>query len=56
MTDDKQRRENLAKGVITAYLTRQMDAANEKAMDAAGTAEAHAEDDAARQARDRLQR
>jgi hypothetical protein len=55
MTDDEQRRENLAKETITAYLTRQTDAANEKAIDAVRSEDAEDQGAAARQAKVRLE-
>ncbi|MEV6403912.1 hypothetical protein AB0M58_13335 [Streptomyces bobili] len=54
MTDDEQRRENLAQETITAYLARQMDAANDKAIDAVGSEDAEDRGAAARQAKGRL--
>ncbi|GCB43908.1 hypothetical protein [Streptomyces sp. NL15-2K] len=55
MTDDEQRRDNLAQEVITACLTRELDAANEQAMDAVGSEDAENRRAAARQAKERLE-
>ncbi|MGW7423518.1 hypothetical protein ACWGJB_26360 [Streptomyces sp. NPDC054813] len=51
VTDDEQRRQNLAEEVITSYFAREIDAANEKAMDAVGSAGAEDRRAAALQAR-----
>lgn len=56
MTDDEQRRADLAQQAITDFLTREVDRANERAMDAASAPEAGDRKAEARQARVRAER
>ncbi|MGX1886491.1 hypothetical protein [Streptomyces sp. NPDC055287] len=51
----EEERARLAQQVITEYLTQELNAADEHAMNAVGTPEAQARSSAARQARDRLE-